>query len=123
MKDTLIGEGCWIQKADIQNSIVGLRSQIRAGVKIKKSILMGADYYGFFRRGKDEEKDMVFGIGKDCDIEGAIIDKNSSIGPGTVIRPFPRGVEKDEDLYVVRDGIVVIPKGTRIPAGTRIAPD
>ena len=43
MKDTLIAEGCWIQKADIQNSIIGLRSQIRAGVKIKKSIIMGAD--------------------------------------------------------------------------------
>ena len=56
-------------------------------------------------------------------IEGAILDKNSSVGPGTVIRPFPRGVDKTEDLYVVRDGIVVIPKGTRLPAGTHIAPD
>ena len=123
MKDTLIAEGCWIQKADISSSIIGLRSQIRGGVKIKRSILMGADYYGFFRRGDEIEKDMILGIGKNCDIEGAIIDKNSSIGPGTIIRPFPRGVDKDEDLYIVRDGIVVIPKGTRLPPDTRIAPD
>ena len=123
MKNTLIGEGCWIQKANIQNSIVGLRSQVRAGTKIKNSILMGADYYGFFRRGDEIEKDMVLGIGQDCDIEGAIIDKNPSVGPGTVIRSFPRGVEKNEDLYVVRDGIVVIPKGTRIPVDSCIAPD
>ena len=62
-------------------------------------------------------------IGKNCDIEGAIIDKNSSIGPETIIRPFPRGVDRNEDLFVIRDGIVVIPKGTRLPSGTRIAPD
>jgi len=123
MNDTLVAEGCWVQKAEISNSIIGMRSQIRGGTKIKRSILMGADYYGFFRRGKENEKDMVLGIGKDCDIEGAIIDKNSSVGQGTVIRPFPRGVDKDEDLYVVRDGIVVVPKGTRLPPGTCIAPD
>jgi glucose-1-phosphate adenylyltransferase len=123
MKDTLIAEGCWIQKAEINTSIIGLRSQIRSGVKIKRSILMGADYYGFFRRGDEIEKDMILGIGRDCNIEGAIIDKNSSVGPGTIIRPFPRGVDKDEDLYIVRDGIVVIPKGTRLPPDTRIAPD
>jgi len=123
MKDTLIAEGCWIQKADISSSIIGLRSQIRSGVKIKRSIIMGADYYGFFRRGDEIEKDMILGIGRNCSIEGAIIDKNSSIGPGTIIRPFPSGVDKDEDLYIVRDGIVVIPKGTRLPPDTRIAPD
>jgi len=123
MKDTLIGEGCWIQKAEIKSSVIGVRSQIRSGAKIKRSILMGADYYGFFRRGDEIEKDMILGIGGGCNIEGAIIDKNSSIGPGTIIRPFPRGVDKDEDLFIVRDGIVVIPKGTRLPPDTRIAPD
>jgi len=123
MKDTLIAEGCWIQKSEIRSSIIGLRSQIRSGGTIKRSILMGADYYGFFRRGDETEKDMVLGIGKNCHIEGAIIDKNASVGPGTVILPFPRGVDKDEPLYIVRDGIVIIPKGTRLPPGIRIAPD
>ncbi len=123
MKDTLIAEGCWIQNAEISNSIIGLRSQIRGGTKIKRSVLMGADYYGFFRRGDETEKEMVLGIGRNCDIEGAIIDKNSSVGTGTVIHPFPRGVNIDEDLYVVRDGIVIIPKAKRLPPGTRIAPD
>jgi glucose-1-phosphate adenylyltransferase len=42
---------------------------------------------------------------------------------GTVIRPFPGVEEYDNDLYSVRDGIVVVPKGTVIPPGTRIAPD
>ena len=39
MEDALIAEGCWIQKADISSSIIGLRSQIRRGTKIKRSIL------------------------------------------------------------------------------------
>jgi glucose-1-phosphate adenylyltransferase len=121
--DTLIGEGCWIQKADIRNAVIGLRSQIRAGTVIKRSIVMGADYYGFFRRGKESDEDLILGIGKDCHIEGAIIDKNTSIGNHSVILPFPQGTDIDNDLFIVRDGIVVIPKGTRLPANTRIAPE
>ena len=84
---------------------------------------MGADYYGFFRRGDQGEEDLTLGLGKNCDIEGAIIDKNASVGAGTYIRPFPRGVDLDDDLYTVRDGIVVVPKNTILPLETRIAPD
>jgi glucose-1-phosphate adenylyltransferase len=123
MTSVLVAEGCWIQKANISDSIIGLRSQIRSGTKIRKSIIMGADYYGFFRRGEESDQELAMGIGKNCDIEGAIIDKNSSIGAKTIIKPFPRGVNTDEDLYVIRDGIVVIPKGTRLPPETHIAPD
>lgn len=123
LEDALIAEGGWIQDADIRGAVIGLRSQIRSGCKIKNSILMGADYYGFFRRGAESEHDLILGIGKECDIEGAIIDKNSSIGHKTIIKPFPRGTNIDHDFYTVRDGIVVIPKGTILPSETRIAPD
>ena len=123
IEDTLIGEGCWIQKADIRNAVIGLRSQIRTGTKIKKSILMGADYYGFFRRGNEPEGEDALGIGKNCYIEGAIIDKNTSIGSNSTILPFPPGTNIDHEQYVVRDGIVVIPKNSLLPANTRIAPD
>jgi len=85
--------------------------------------MMGADYYGFFRWGKESDEDLFLGLGRDCDIEGAIIDKNAKVGRGTVIRPFPQEEEMDSELYCVRDGIVVIPKGTVIPPYTRIAPD
>jgi glucose-1-phosphate adenylyltransferase len=40
-----------------------------------------------------------------------------------VIKPFPRGTELDRGHFVVQDGIVVIPKGTVLPAGTRIEPE
>jgi hypothetical protein len=46
------------------------------------------------------------------------------IGEGVVIRPFPLDAKDiDNQLYFVRDGVVVIAKDTEIPAGTRIAPE
>ena len=45
MKNVLLAEGCCIENAEIQDSIIGLRSQISSGVKIYHSIIMGADYY------------------------------------------------------------------------------
>jgi glucose-1-phosphate adenylyltransferase len=78
--------------------------------------MMGADYYGVLKNGSP------LGIGRNCDIQGAIIDKNSSIGDNVVIKPFPPEMEADHALYTVRDGVVVIPKHTTIPAGTVIAP-
>jgi len=119
---TLLAEGCWIKEAQISHSVIGLRSQIRSGVVIKDSILMGADYYGFFRAQDVEEKGIPLGIGNDCYIEGAIIDKNTHIGRGTTILPFPRGTELDTACWMVRDGIVVIPKNTILSPGTHIAP-
>jgi hypothetical protein len=46
------------------------------------------------------------------------------VGAGVVIRPWPRGTpDIDTRSHVVRDGVVVVPKGAVIPPGTRIAPD
>jgi glucose-1-phosphate adenylyltransferase len=63
------------------------------------------------------------GVGSNCVIEGAIIDKNARIGRDVVIKPFPRGTDLDRDCWVVRDGIVVIPKGATIDPGTHITPE
>jgi glucose-1-phosphate adenylyltransferase len=97
---------------------VGIRSQIAEGTVIKDSILMGADYYNEEKkRGK-----LPIGIGKNCHIECAILDKNVRIGDDVVIKPFPGAKDIDSDLYFVRDGIVVIAKDTEIPSGTHIEP-
>ena len=114
--DVLLTEGCVVRKAEITHSIIGLRSQIGEGTFIKDSIVMGADYY------QKRPQAIPLGIGPNCHIEGAILDKNVSIGEGVIIKPFPRGTELDEGDWVVQDGIVVIPKGTCLPAGTRIEP-
>jgi glucose-1-phosphate adenylyltransferase len=82
---------------------------------------MGADYYDTPE--EMEKSNIPIGIGKNSVIEGALIDKNARVGEGVVIKPFPLGTEIDGDDWVVRDGIVVIPKKAVISAGTVIAPD
>ena len=121
LHNVMLAEGCLIHQAEINDSIVGLRSIIADGVRINKSILMGADYY-------DEPEVLVrkgvpMGIGPDCHIDGAIIDKNVRMGEGVTIRPFPPGTEMDMGSWAVQDGIVVVPKSTILHPGTYIGPD
>lgn len=120
----LISEGCLIHGAEIRSSVIGVRSVIRSGAKIINSILMGADYYEHdcgTDCAEDAEKPSI-GIGRDCHIEGAIIDKNVRLGNNVAIKPFPRGVDIENDSWTVQDGIVVILKNVSIPSGTVIAP-
>ncbi|HEY3313538.1 MAG TPA: glucose-1-phosphate adenylyltransferase [Anaerolineales bacterium] len=119
LKDVQLCEGCRIQKAHISHSILGLRSQVGPGSKIKDSIVMGADYYDTTSA---LNGGVPIGIGANSVIEGAILDKNARIGEGVVIKPFPRGTDMDAGTWVVQDGIVVIPKDTTILPNTRIAP-
>jgi glucose-1-phosphate adenylyltransferase len=115
LKDVLLAEGCRIQKAEITHSVIGVRSVISSGTVIKDSIIMGADYYSSEQPGQPP-----IGIGPNCHIEGAIIDKNARIGADVVIRPFPLGTDLVTENWTVQDGIVVVPKDTVIPPGTCI---
>jgi glucose-1-phosphate adenylyltransferase len=122
LEDVLLADGCLVGKAEIQNAVIGLRSNISDGAVIRNTVLMGADYF-------DNPDDLVkgqgipLGIGKNSVIEGALIDKNARIGESVIIKPFPRDTEIDEDAYYVRDGVVVIPKRAVIHSGTVIAPE
>lgn len=116
LQNVLIAEGCRILKSEISHSIMGIRSQVSAGCVIKDSIVMGSDYYERDREG------LPIGIGANCHIEGAILDKNARIGSHVTIRPFPRAVDIDHENWYVRDGIVVIPKDAELLSGTTIAP-
>lgn len=116
LKDVLIAEGSKILKSQITHSIIGIRSQIASGCVIKDSIVMGADYY------ERDTKELPIGIGSNCHIENAILDKNCHIGNNVTIKPFPRNTDIDNEKWYVRDGIVIIPKDTEIPSGTTIAP-
>jgi glucose-1-phosphate adenylyltransferase len=84
---------------------------------------MGADFYEYeyLRAGKLERGIPGVGIGSGSTIEGAIIDKNARIGRNVVIRPHPEVVEMVEEEYcVIRDGLVIVPKGAVVPDGTVI---
>ncbi len=120
LKDVLISDGCRVQKAEITNSVLGLRSVVGAGSKVINSIVLGGDYYD----GATLRHDAIpMGVGANCHIEGAILDKNVRIGDGVIIKPFPRGTDIDAGSWVVQDGIVVIPKDVTLMPRTKIAPE
>jgi glucose-1-phosphate adenylyltransferase len=121
LEDVLLAEGCKIDKASIKHSVVGLRCHISEGSEICDSVLMGADYYE--HPGRELPGGITLGIGPDCSIEGAIVDKNARLGAGVTIRPFPPGTDLDEGNWFVRDGIVVIPKDSIIRPRTMITPE
>jgi len=121
LHNVLLTDGCQIHQSEISDALVGLRCHIAAGARIKRAILMGSDYYD--PPDDPHPSGIALGIGPDCDIEGAIIDKNARIGAGAMIRPYSPGTDLEGNNWVVQDGIVVIPKDTLLHPGTYIGPD
>jgi glucose-1-phosphate adenylyltransferase len=116
LKNTLLGEGCIVHGAEIEHSIVGVRAVVREGSVLKRTVMLGNDFYESERRsGKTG-----IGIGKNCRIENCILDKNVSIGNNVTIANSAKIEEKDGENYHIRDGIVIIPKGVTIPDDTII---
>jgi len=115
----IITDGCVISDAHVDRAVIGIRSVIQSGTTIRNSILMGADYY---QAETWEAKPGIppLGIGRNCRIEGTIIDKNACIGDGVVITSEGKSENADGENYYIRDGVVVVPKGAVIPAGTSI---
>ncbi|MEZ4950726.1 MAG: hypothetical protein R2784_15270 [Saprospiraceae bacterium] len=60
------------------------------------------------------------GVGNDCVIDHAIIDKNGKIGDNVTIQGGSHLEDTETDTYCIRDGIVVVKKGATIPSGTVI---
>jgi len=112
----LLSDGCIISGERIDHAVVGLRQLVGEGSVVEDSILMGADYY---EHGQvDHPSGIPMGIGKNCVVKNAIIDKDARIGDEVVISPEGKPLDEQADLYWIRDGIMVIPKNTVIPSGT-----
>ena len=82
---------------------------------------MGADYYETPEQLAENVKKgrPRLGIGKGCKITHAIIDKNARIGDGCVISALgkPDGTYAN-GAVIIRDGVLVVPKGVTLPPGT-----
>jgi len=110
---SVICEGSIIGNANISESIIGVRSVIRDKSKLSRVIFMGADSYDSENCGS-----RPLGIGRHCRITNAIIDKDVSIGDGVQLVNAKNLQNADlENGIVIRDGIIVVPKGTLVPSG------
>lgn len=115
VRQAIISDGCVISDASIERAVIGVRSYIGAGTTVRDSIIMGADFYG---ADQDTAPNVPpLGIGKNCVVNKAIIDKNARIGDGVVITPEGKPDHMDGPNFYIRDGIVIIPKGAVIPDG------
>ena len=116
---SVIADGCIINDAVIEHSLVGVRARIEAGSTIRDSLVMGADYYETPDRTPPPGAPPI-GIGQGAWIERAIVDKNARIGDAVRITPEGKPAHFDGPNFHVRDGIVVVPKNAVIMSGTEI---
>lgn len=115
----LLSEGCIILAKRIETSVIGIRTRILEGTVLKNAVLFGNDKY----ESMDEllyDGKVNMGIGKNCHIENAIIDKDCRISDNVKIIGHDDLEDKETDTYVIRDGVIVIRKGVTIKAGTHI---
>jgi glucose-1-phosphate adenylyltransferase len=118
----VIAEGCILQADDIRHSVIGIRSRIGKGSKIENAYIMGSDRYQTLEEIEEENAvgHPLIGIGDNCSITNAILDKNCRIGNNVRITGGPHLPDGDFDSYAVKDGIIVIKKGAIVPSGSVI---
>lgn len=118
--ESVICEGCRIEDAEIDHSVVGIRSIIGRRVRLSRTVMMGADFYGTPDAPDGQGGVIPVGVGAGSTVEHAIIDKNARIGEGVVIRNQNKVQTLDGPGYYIRDGVVIIPKNGVITPGTVI---
>jgi glucose-1-phosphate adenylyltransferase len=115
IRDAIVAEGCYVDRATIEQSIVGIRTNIQAGASIRRSVLLGADFY-------DDDAPVGhgaprLGIGKDVVLDRVIVDKNARVGDGARLTN-PGGIQDTNgDGYYIRNGVIVVPKNGTIAPG------
>ncbi|HNT78382.1 MAG TPA: glucose-1-phosphate adenylyltransferase [Anaerolineae bacterium] len=118
----LLAPGCIINRATIADSVVGLRSTVNAGAHLHRVVMMGADDFESVAEVEENRRMGLpdLGVGAGSVIENAILDKGVRIGRNVVIRNHAGAEDEETDTYVIRDGIVVVPKGAVVPDNTVI---
>ncbi len=119
-RGAIINEGCYVEGATIEESIVGIRTNIQAGASITRSVLLGADFYE-----ADEDKPARgssprLGVGRDVVLDRVIVDKNARICDGVRLVNEAGVRDLDGDGYYIRNGFIIVPKDGVIKPGTTV---
>src|SRR5262249_27634667 len=121
--DCLVSDGCVVQPGThISRSVIGVRSMIGRNVTLRNTVINGADRFETAAERDQNSKagGPDFTVGDGTVIDRAILDKDCRIGRHVKLINS-RQVENEEGPnYVIREGIIVIPKGTVVPDGTVI---
>ncbi|CAD0006294.1 MULTISPECIES: glucose-1-phosphate adenylyltransferase [Flavobacterium] len=122
INQSLISEGCIINAQEIKSSVIGIRSRIGDGTVIQHSYVMGNDFYqDLDEMNQDTINNKIhIGIGENCFIKNVLVDKNVRIGNNVYINGGKHLENFTNELYSIKDGIVVIKKGVVLPDNFRI---
>ncbi|MDD5150119.1 MAG: glucose-1-phosphate adenylyltransferase [Flavobacterium sp.] len=117
VEKSLISDGCIINAKEISRSVIGIRSRIGEGTVVQNCYVMGNDFYQNIEDMNEDINDnkQLMGIGENCFISNALIDKNCRIGNGVTINGGKHLENFTNELYAIKDGIVVVKKGAIIP--------
>jgi len=113
--NAIICDGSLVQAAEVSNSIIGLRSIVKQGSIIKNSYILGNDFYSSQIHPGGIQSNPI--IGENCIIDHAIIDKNVFIGNNVRLINKDKLMNYSNDKICIRDGIIVVPRGTHLPDG------
>jgi glucose-1-phosphate adenylyltransferase len=117
LRNALVCDGSYLDQTSITDSVVGIRSIIRSGAKIRRSVLLGADEYEDDIDGGTSGHAVPIGIGRDVELDRVIVDKNARIGDGVRLINTGGVQEADGGGYYIRNGIIIVPKDATIPSG------
>ena len=117
MTNALVSEGSIIVDAEIERSLIGIRSRVGRGCVLRNSLVLGADYYERTTPDPSSGRPAI-GIGDNSVIETAIIDKNARVGKNVRLVNEAKLEHADGPCWHIRDGIVIVPKDTIVPDGT-----
>jgi glucose-1-phosphate adenylyltransferase len=115
VRDSIVAEGCFLDRCQVADSIIGIRTHVQSGSRITRSVLLGADFY---EDGAAQPGTVALGIGRDVIMDRVIVDKNARIGDGVRLVNENNVEEADGDGYYIRGGIIVVPKGGVIRSET-----
>ena len=119
VRDVTLAEGCHLDRCMVEESIVGIRTTVLPGAVIRRSVLLGADFYEDEDEATQGDKRPPLGIGRDVVLDRVIVDKNARIGDGARLVNEENVQDFDGDGYFIRNGVIVVPKDGVVPPGTR----
>jgi len=117
LEKAVIADGCLIHAKKIEKSVIGIRSRIGKESTVINTYMMGSDSYESLKDIEKLKTDILMGIGDRCFMKNTIIDKNARIGDDVRIEGGQHLEETDNEMYTIKEGIVVIKKNAVIPKG------
>ena len=117
---SIVAEGCSLDRCTIEDSVVGIRTFVRPGATIRRSLLLGADYYETDQHAPARGNAPALGIASGVTLDRVIVDKNARIGEGARLVNEQRVENADGNGYFIRDGVIVVPKDGVIKPGTLV---